>query len=397
VVAAVEPAVQPAEPAVQPAEPAVVAAVEPAVTPVEPVAVEPAVSPAKPVAVEPAGVASAAPTEPVSPAETPVSADAVDATAGVDDAPTTGKPTAAREAAAARPEGAAEPTPAIASVDPASAPMEPPTAVVEAPSMVLAPELTAGDAPEASAPSAPDSPSSQGEAAPTEDAGEAGGRRKKRRGRRESQPSLPRVDPGVAVAPAEPKPAGPSPDRERFTGGRRGPDLLSDLFDAVMEMSFLHSGTDVCAFVAAVITQHLRCDAVLVFGYDINRDEFVVHGEANTGRMEDRVRAHSGAYGTATRTKRAVNLAAASGGDRADADCDGGPSLFVPSMFHDRLFALVQVARLPGSPGFEADELDAVTYIAGQLSEALAHHSLRQTATDLAEKAADARDTVRRR
>lgn len=223
--------------------------------------------------------------------------------------------------------------------------------------------------------------------------GESGGRRKKRRGRRESQPSLPKVEPVAAVeAPVV------ADDRKRFTGGRRGPDLLSDLFDSVMELSFQHSAPEACSFVAGVITQNLRCDAVLVFSYDINRDEFVVHGEANTGRMEHRVRAKSGSYGVATRSKRGVNLVAAKGDDRADEGCEGGPAMFVPALFHDRLFALVQVARLPGSPAFEADELDAATYISGQLAEALSHVSMRQTAADLSDhKPAPAKDTGRRR
>ncbi|MBK6528628.1 MAG: GAF domain-containing protein [Deltaproteobacteria bacterium] len=187
-------------------------------------------------------------------------------------------------------------------------------------------------------------------------------------------------------------------DRKRFTGGRRGPDLLSDLFDSVMELSFQHSAPEACACVAGVLTQNLRCDAVLVFSYDINRDEFVVQGEANTGRMDQRVRAKAGSYGVATRSKRGVNLVAAKGDDRADEGCEGGPAMYVPALFHDRLFALVQVARLPGSPAFEADELDAATYISGQLAEALSHVSMRQTAADLADhKPAPAKDTGRRR
>ncbi len=216
--------------------------------------------------------------------------------------------------------------------------------------------------------------------------GDAGSRRKKRRGRRESQSSFPKIDPATAVTPKVAEVAVVAADRKRFEGGRRGPDLLSDLFDSVMELSFQQSIAEVCTVVASVLTDNLRCDAVLVFTYDINRDEFVVQGEANTGRLEQRVRAKVGSYGTATRSKRGVILRAAQGDDGADAGCQGGAAIFVPALFRDRLFALVQVARLPGSPGFEADELDAVTYVAGQLAEALSLHANRQTHADVLEK-----------
>jgi len=271
-------------------------------------------------------------------------------------------------------------------------------AAVESPAVVT--ESAPAQAPVAEASTSPEIESSgEHEAAGSESTGgESGGRRKRKRGRRESQPSLPKVEHTPAVAAASVEAPAVVDNRKRFTGGRRGPDLLSDLFDSVMELSFQHSVAEACAFVAGIITQNLRCDAVLVFSYDINRDEFVVHGEANTGRMEHRVRAKAGSYGVATRSKRGVNLAAAKGDDRADEGCEGGPAMYVPALFHDRLFALVQVARLPGSAPFEADELDAATYISGQLAEALSHVSLRQTASDLSDhKPAPAKDTGRRR
>lgn len=295
----------------------------------------------------------------------------------------TAEVTPASELPAAQPEAPAAPA---VEATPAGATAAADTSV-ERPS--TGPEITDGAPVTVNPPE--NSGSGEHEAAPSDPPGaasvEQGGRRKKRRGRRESQPSLPVVEPSAqVVAAASPEAPVVAPDRQRFPGGRRGPDLLSDLFDSVMELSFQHSAAEVCACVAGVLTHNLRCDAVLVFSYDINRDEFVVQGEANTGRMDERVRAKAGAYGSATRSKRGVNVAEAKGDDRADAGCEGGPTMFVPAMFRERLFALVQVARLPGSPAFEADELDAVTYISGQLAEALAHHSMRQTATDLAEK-----------
>ncbi|MBK6530957.1 MAG: hypothetical protein IPF99_15490 [Deltaproteobacteria bacterium] len=72
-------------------------------------------------------------------------------------------------------------------------------------------------------------------------------------------------------------------DRKRFTGGRRGPDLLSDLFDSVMELSFQHSAPEACSFVAGVITQNLRCDAKAISA-TTSTVTSSWHGEANTGR-----------------------------------------------------------------------------------------------------------------
>jgi hypothetical protein len=352
-----------------------------------------------PVADAPVAVVVPPPTEvaPVvtvtEPAPTVVVADAAPAIADAAPAVAEATPTTAPEAPTAQPEA-----PAVAVVE------APPTAATDplAERASTGPEITDG-APVTVIPT-DDAGSGEHEAATSDPSGspstEQGGRRKKRRGRRESQPSLPVVEPSAQVVAAATSTAATvvASDRPRFLGGRRGPDLLSDLFDSVMELSFQHSAAEVCACVAGVLTQNLRCDAVLVFSYDINRDEFVVQGEANTGRMDQRVRAKAGAYGSAMRSKRGVNVAEAKGDDRADAGCEGGPALFVPAMFHERLFALVQLARLPGSPAFEADELDAVTYISGQLAEALAQHSMRQTATDLAEKKdASNKATVRRR
>ena len=369
-----------AAPIVVEAAPAPVAA-EPAPAPVvaepapAPVAVEPPSAPVVaapvPVAVEPAPAPAAVAVEP---APAPVAAEPMPAPAAAEPAPVAVEPAApVAEAAPAKVEAPAVVTEASAEAAPA------PTPVAEL-----------GSSPEIES-------SGEHEAAGSETTGgESGGRRKKRRGRRESQPSLPKVEPAAAVAAAEVAAPVVADDRKRFTGGRRGPDLLSDLFDSVMELSFQHSSPEACSFVAGVITQNLRCDAVLVFSYDINRDEFVVHGEANTGRMEHRVRAKAGSYGVATRSKRGVNLVAAKGDDRADEGCEGGPAMFVPALFHDRLFALVQVARLPGSPAFEADELDAATYISGQLAEALSHVSMRQTSADLSDHK-PATDAGRRR
>ena len=375
---AVEAPVTPAAPAPVAAHPApvepvaVVAPVEPVavVTPVEPVAVvapvEPAavVAPVEPAAVETLVEPAAVETPSATPAvvEPALTAPPVEATAVTAPVERVGDSALAPPA-----EASAAPAAIVAAPIPEASKPEPERAsepVTEAAS------TSVEQGAEEHEPHASDSAGAI--------VGEAGSRRKKRRGRRESQPSFPSIDPAAQVA----TPTVVAADRKRFEGGRRGPDLLSDLFDSVMELSFQHSGVEVCTFVANVLTQNLRCDAVLVFSYDINRDEFVVHGEANTGRIEQRVRAKVGAYGTATRSKRGVSLPAARGDDCADAACEGGAAIFVPALFHDRLFALVQVARLPGSPIFEADELDAVTYIAGQLAEALAHHSMRQTHAD---------------
>ena len=389
----------PAPVATEPAPVAAPVVAEPAPVEAAPVAATPAVVEAAPVAAAPA-----VETAPV--AATPAVAEVapVAATPAVEAAPVAPTPAVAEVAPAAATPAVVEAAPVVATpavVEPS--PVETPAPVApEAPAVVAEAPVEAAPSPATPAPvtaspeaaAAPEvETSGEHEAATGETHGEAGGRRKKRRGRRESQPSLPKVE---AAAPVEAPVV--AADRKRFTGGRRGPDLLSDLFDSVMDLSFQHAVGDACALVSNIITQNLRCDAVLVFSYDINRDEFVVHGEANTGRLEDRVRARSGSYGVATRSKRGVNLPAAKGDDRADEGCEGGPAMFVPALFHDRLFALLQVARLPGSPAFEADELDAVTYLSGQLAESLSHLSLRQTATDLSDHLpGPAKDAGRRR
>lgn len=374
------------------AKPAEAVVATPAPEPVVEAPATPAEAPPAPVE---APVAAAPVAEP--PAPSPEPAPAVEAAAPV--------PPAAEAVAPAPSEPATttEPAAVTAPTEVAAAPSESPT--TEATS---APDAAPPVAPEASTASTTDSPAAPApEAEPSmvvaPEAVAAPATTPEVAVAEESKPAAdvtasadapaasetPTPAPVETPAPAAveaPAPAAPAPERKRFAGGRRGPDLLSDLFDAMMELSFLKESADICAFVSNIITHHLKCDAVLVFSYDINRDEFVVQGEANTGRLEQRVRANAGSYGTAARSKRLLSVANCREADRADVDCEGGAALFVPGVFHDRLFALLQIARLPGAPAFEADELDAATYVAGQLAEALASHSHRQAVHDLADR-----------
>ncbi len=259
----------------------------------------------------------------------------------------------------------AEPVEPVAAAPVAPAPVaQEPTPVVATPP--VEPSTTAPEAPAAPAASVPEpTPPVPAEEPPVP-----------------ATASVSAVPPVEVPATAQPTPGSTSllddePERPRFEGGRRGPDLLSDLFDAVMDLSFQHDVADLCHFTTGVLTHNLRCDAVMVMNYDINRDEFVVVGEANTHRAGERVRANHGSYGLATRTKRGVLVGAVRTDEAADASCASGPALFVPALHRERLFALLHVARQPGSPPFEADELDAVTYVAAQVAEALSHHALR--------------------
>lgn len=191
----------------------------------------------------------------------------------------------------------------------------------------------------------------------------------------------------VEAKPAEPdKPAATQRSRAA-TGGvrKRGRDLLSDLFDALMDLSMLHDSEQACAFVATTLHEHLAADAVAVATYDINRDEFVFVAEKDakdaTGR---RVRATLGSFGAMLRRRGPVAVGVSEGLDVATGEVGGGPSMVAPGYAHERLFAVVHLGRSAGAPGFESDEQDAALYVASQLGEFLSTHSRREAVKELA-------------
>jgi hypothetical protein len=215
----------------------------------------------------------------------------------------------------------------------------------------------------------------------------------------EPTPATPAAEPAPAVslakepeAPAPEKPAAPptpekppAPTRSSALTAkrRRGKELVGDLFEALMDLSFTQTSEDACAFAARVLHEYVVCDGCSVALYDIDRDEFVVAASEGVSLVGDRDTAGRGSRTLAIRRKAAVNMKR---GDAAEGLADflaGGPSVFVPAFHRDRLFAMAVLQRMPGAPFFESDEEDGATYVTSQLAEALAAHSKRAGAKQL--------------
>ena len=178
----------------------------------------------------------------------------------------------------------------------------------------------------------------------------------------------------------------PAPKSVALTAKRRrGKDLVSDLFDALMDLSFATSAEDACSFAARVIREHVSADACTVSLYDIDRDDFVVTAAEGIEANGARHRAKGGHRGAAARKHAALNVKELDGVEAFEAHFVGAPALYAPSYHRDRLFAMVVVQRYKGGPAFETDEEDGVTYVAAQLGEALSTHSRRTAAADFAE------------
>ena len=175
--------------------------------------------------------------------------------------------------------------------------------------------------------------------------------------------------PAAASGPAAlPVPTGPF---------KRGKDLLSDLFDELMDLSFAPDAGHACALVARIVHAHVAASVVTVSQYDIDRDEFavvaVVGGDHLLGR---RHKAKEGAIGTVVRRRQTVSLPHCDALDALDGPYTAAPTVFAGAFHQGRIFALLSLARCPGAKVFESDETDAATYVAGQLGEVLSHHAV---------------------
>ncbi|MBL8600592.1 MAG: hypothetical protein JNK72_01580 [Myxococcales bacterium] len=174
---------------------------------------------------------------------------------------------------------------------------------------------------------------------------------------------------------------------------RRGKDLLSELFDSLMDLAFVADPGEAAGYVAKIVHEQIAATAVSVSLYDIDKDEFVASGVAgDLSQGGQRHSAKSGGRGQAVRKRNALVTAVTESGEALTEQSRGGPSLFAPAMHQGRLFACIQLDRRSIHAGFETDEQDAVMYVAGQLAEHLAQQSRR-----LAVKAfADDNDARRR-
>ncbi|MFO0630603.1 MAG: hypothetical protein U0325_33935 [Polyangiales bacterium] len=396
-----EPTPAPVAP-VEVAPPAPVASVEVAPpAPVAPVEVAPAahvdapiVAAAPSVAEAPPVVEAPAPEAPVAPsvaAAVAVEATSVVVTAApaVVPAPAVETPVVTPAATVVEPAAAVVEPAAVAAVAetapaPTPSPAEPPAPVVEPAAPVVA-DLASASAtlPPPAAPAAEvavaATETSEATASSTVVVGDVG-----------EPPATPAVvaEP-VAAAPAvtsAPEPPAPVRRTPRTIARRtRGKDLLGELFDALMDLSHLESADAGCKHVVQILQEHLECDLAAVSLYDIDRDEFVVNASFGAdGVAGRRERAKVGVASTVVKRKAGVTLASCGADDVIHDDFREGGGVFAPAMFRDRLFALVRAHRVPGAAGFETDELDALSYVAGQLGEFLSTQSKRAAAAEFA-------------
>jgi hypothetical protein len=286
-------------------------------------------------------------------------------------------------------EPAAAPSPVVVEVAPVAAtPVEPPVVATPAPAEATAPLETKLEAPAAEV--KPEAPVA--EVKPEAPAAEV----KPDVPAVETKPEAPAADVKPEAPAAEVKPEAPAaevkpvviPTRSSALTAkrRRGKELVGDLFDALMDLSFTQSPEDACSFAARVLHEYVVCDGVSVAVYDIDHDEFVVSASEGVSIVGNRDKASRGSRTLAVRKRSAVNLKR---GDTAEGLADflaGGPSVFVPAFHRDRLFAMATLQRMPGAPAFETDEEDGASYVASQLGEALAGHSQRTAAKQLDEE-----------
>ncbi len=167
---------------------------------------------------------------------------------------------------------------------------------------------------------------------------------------------------------------------------RRGKDLVSDLFDALMDLSFAQSSEDACAFAARVIRDTVLVDACTVSLYDIDRDEFTVAATEGGPAAGTRVKAKGGHRAVAVRKHASVNVKVCEPSEAFAPSFMGAPALFSASYHRERLFAMIVIQRMRGGPVFESDEEDGVNYVASQLAEALSTHSRRAAAAEYSDQ-----------
>ena len=168
---------------------------------------------------------------------------------------------------------------------------------------------------------------------------------------------------------------------------RRGNDLVSELFDGLMDLAFMSDAKVTCEFIAKLTREMFWVDASAVLLYDIDRDELVaaaVNGvDSPIGGRQKLAKTPRGRA-----VLKHTNIVLASG---SDVECPirglgSGPTLLVPVIFHQRVFGLVELHRAPGDETFQSDEQDGLVYVATQLAEWLSHHARRSAFEEYADK-----------
>ncbi|MBK6518146.1 MAG: GAF domain-containing protein [Polyangiaceae bacterium] len=171
---------------------------------------------------------------------------------------------------------------------------------------------------------------------------------------------------------------------------KAGDDLLTDLFEATADLSFVRDVLEGAEFIQDLVYESIPSAVVLVSFFDINTREFVVVRQASTAREGDglgsavlrRASEFSGAIAQTMRSGRTTllngNAAAALSADARWQATGLAPAsvAITPVAAGGRYLGLIEVADpLDGAPFTEGDG-HALKYIGEQLAEFLAQREL---------------------
>lgn len=181
-------------------------------------------------------------------------------------------------------------------------------------------------------------------------------------------------EPEVPRKKREPRPT-PKPHK-------KGADLLGELFDGSMELSYVHDPQEAAQSVARLARDCFGVETSAVFLYDIDRDELVLSAldgaEGVVVPLGTRQRLARGPRALPVQRHLAVALATLDDKNGPLALVESGPTLLAPAFFNQRLFAVLELRRLDGDLSFAGSELEAADYLARQLAECLSRHSRRK-------------------
>jgi hypothetical protein len=163
----------------------------------------------------------------------------------------------------------------------------------------------------------------------------------------------------------------------RFVRGRvTGDELITSLFESMHDLHFLRDALDGGQFCLALATEVLPARAALIHFFDIEKREWVVactRGKDMAALLATRAPESDEVLKAAAKNRRAVVHADARTMSSARYAAAGGAQsvIIAPIMQAGRALGALEIINPLDGRAFDADEGNAVTYIAEQYAEYL--------------------------
>jgi hypothetical protein len=255
-----------------------------------------------------------------------------------------------------------------------------PPAAAEAEAAPRTSSTTAPQPPEDEPPPPATEPATKAEAKPAKPAKAKPAKAEAKPAKAEAKPAKAEAaaapEPAPASEPLSTRPAPPSHAERR----RRGPDedLISDLFDRMGDLHFIHDLLDGADHVLVTLWELLPCEGTIIHVYDINREQFVLvraAGPRPEAALLLRTPDDTPLFQEALRSGRVVSSEGEVGidpflGERWDLlGVEPRHALCGPVLYGGRFLGIIELANPITAEPFREDEVNALLYVCEQLAD----------------------------